>query len=68
MSAFLVKIQHNVRSLEGKMEEQTREEDERLEEARDKVNRRRNIAGMGDVHVSASKGVILRVRALDVFL
>ena len=33
-----------------------------------KVNRSRNIAGMGDVHVSASKGVILRVQISDMLL
>ena len=50
------------------MGERRREEDGRLEEARDKVNRSRNIAGMGDVHMSASKGVILRVQISDMLL
>ena len=50
------------------MGERTREEDGRLEEARDKVNRRRNIAGMGDVHVSARERALLRMQVSDELL
>ena len=50
------------------MVERRREEDGRLEESSDKVNRSRNVAGMGDVHVSAREGVFLNVRVSDVLL
>lgn len=49
------------------MGEQTNE-DGRLKESRDKVNRSRNIAGMGDVHVSTSEWVFLCVWVSDIYL
>ena len=50
------------------MGERRREEDGRLEESRDKVKWRGNVAGMGDVHVSARERVFLRVRVSDILL
>jgi hypothetical protein len=41
-------------------------DDGRLEEARNKINRGRNVACVSDVHVSAREGVLLRVWVSDV--
>ena len=42
-----------------------RKRDRRLEAAMDKVCRRRDVIGVGNMHVSAREGVFLRMRILD---
>ena len=57
-----------MRGLNGELVERERDEDGRLKVARHEVNWRRNITGVGDVHVSAGKGVVLCVRVSEVLL
>lgn len=50
------------------MGEHGKEDDGRFEEARDEINRRRNVARVRDVHMSAREGVFLCMRVSDIML